>query len=54
MREQVYRRALAPATRELSIERSALGPGAGIAGCAAMALAEALSPRAIDAALAAA
>ena len=54
VREQVYRRALAPATRELSIERSALGPSAGVAGCAAMALAEVLSPRAIDAALAAA
>ncbi len=54
VREQVYRRALAPATRELSVERSALGPSAGVAGCAAMALAEVLSPRAIDAALAAA
>jgi len=41
-----------PVSRELSIEQSALGQGAGIAGCAAMALAEVLSPRAIDAALA--
>jgi predicted NBD/HSP70 family sugar kinase len=52
VREQVYRRAIVPVTRELSIEQSALGQGAGIAGCAAMALAEVLSPRAIDAALA--
>jgi predicted NBD/HSP70 family sugar kinase len=51
VREQVYRRAIVPATRRLRIERSALGPGAGIAGCAAMALAEVLSPRAIDTAL---
>jgi predicted NBD/HSP70 family sugar kinase len=54
VREQVYRRAIVPVTRDLSIEQSALGPEAGIVGCAAMALAEVLSPRAIDAALAAA
>ncbi len=54
VREQVYRRAVVPATRGLAIEQSVLGPGAGIAGCAAMALAEVLSPRAVDAALAAA
>jgi predicted NBD/HSP70 family sugar kinase len=53
VREQVYRRAVVPVTRELAIEQSTLGPGAGVAGCAAMALAEVLSPRAIDAALAA-
>ena len=53
VREQVYRRAIVPVTRDLSIEHSALGPEAGIVGCAAMALAEVLSPRAIDAALAA-
>ena len=52
VREQVYRRAVVPVTRELAIEQSALGPGAGVAGCAAMALAEVLSPRAVDAALA--
>jgi predicted NBD/HSP70 family sugar kinase len=52
VREQVYRRAVVPATRELAIEQSTLGPGAGVAGCAAMALAEVLSPRAVDAALA--
>jgi predicted NBD/HSP70 family sugar kinase len=51
VREQVYRHAIVPATRELRVEQSALGPGAGIAGCAAMALAEVLSPRAVDAAL---
>jgi predicted NBD/HSP70 family sugar kinase len=54
VRELVYRRAVVPVTRELAIEQSALGPEAGIVGCAAMALAEVLSPRAIDAALAAA
>ena len=54
VREQVYRRAVVPVTRELRIEQSTLGPAAGIAGCAAMALAEVLSPRAIDAALASA
>jgi predicted NBD/HSP70 family sugar kinase len=53
VRELVYRRAMVPATRELRIEQSALGERAGITGCAAMALAEVLSPRAIDAALAA-
>jgi predicted NBD/HSP70 family sugar kinase len=53
VREQVYRRAIVPVTRDLSIEQSALGPEAGIVGCAAVALAEVLSPRAIDAALAA-
>ena len=53
MREQVYRRAIVPVTRDLAIEQSALGPGAGIVGCAAMVLAEVLSPRAVDAALAA-
>jgi len=52
VREQVYRRAVVPVTRELAIEQSTLGPGAGVAGCAAMALSEVLSPRAIDAALA--
>ena len=53
VREQVYRRAVVPVTRELAIEQSTLGQGAGVAGCAAMALAEVLSPRAVDAALAA-
>jgi predicted NBD/HSP70 family sugar kinase len=53
VRELVYRRAMVPVTRELRIEQSALGERAGIAGCAAMALAEVLSPRAIDVALAA-
>ncbi len=51
VREQIYRHAIVPVTRELRVEQSALGPGAGIAGCAAMALAEVLSPRAVDAAL---
>ena len=54
VRELVYRRAMVPATRALRIEQSALGERAGIVGCAAMALAEVLSPRAIDAALTAA
>jgi hypothetical protein len=52
VREQVYRRAVVPVTRELAIEQSVLGAGAGVAGCAAMALAEVLSARAVDAALA--
>jgi predicted NBD/HSP70 family sugar kinase len=52
VRELVYRRAIVPVTRELRIEQSTLGPGAGVAGCAAMALTAVLSPRAIDAALA--
>jgi len=50
VREMIYRRAIVPVTRQLRIEQSALGPGAGIAGCAAMALAKVLSARAIDAA----
>ena len=54
VRELVYRRAMVPATRALRIEQSALGERAGIIGCAAMALAEVLSPRAVDAALTAA
>jgi predicted NBD/HSP70 family sugar kinase len=51
VRELVYRRAIVPVTRQLRIEQTTLGQGAGIAGCAAMALAEVLSPRAIDATL---
>ena len=54
VRELVYRRAMVPATRALLDQQSALGERAGIIGCAAMALAEVLSPRAIDAALTAA
>jgi predicted NBD/HSP70 family sugar kinase len=53
VRELVYGRAIEPATRELRIEQSTLGKRAGITGCAAMALTAVLSPRAIDAALAA-
>jgi hypothetical protein len=51
VRELVYRRANVRATRQLQIEQSELGQGAGIAGCAEMTLAEVLSPHAIDAAL---
>ena len=53
VRELVHQRAMVTATRALRIEQSTLGERAGIVGCAAMALAEVLSPRAIDAALAA-
>ncbi|MBG0817713.1 ROK family transcriptional regulator [Planomonospora sp. ID82291] len=48
VREVVYRRSTALSTRNLRIERSRLGPGAGIVGCAHMVLDHVLSPEAID------
>ncbi|SNS70210.1 Sugar kinase of the NBD/HSP70 family, may contain an N-terminal HTH domain [Streptosporangium subroseum] len=48
VREVVHRRSTALATRNLRIERSRLGPGAGIIGCAHMVLDHILSPDAID------
>ncbi|MEV5410420.1 ROK family transcriptional regulator [Thermopolyspora sp. NPDC052614] len=48
VREVVYRRSTALATRSLRIERSVLGPAAGIAGCAYMALDHVLSADAVD------
>ena len=48
VREVVYRRSTALATRNLRIERSRLGPGAGIIGCAHMVLDHMLSPDAVD------
>jgi predicted NBD/HSP70 family sugar kinase len=52
IREVVYRRSTALATRRLRIEPSRLGPGAGISGCAVMVLDHVLSPEAVDEALA--
>lgn len=49
VREVVYRRSTALATRSLRIERSALGPAAGIAGCALLAIDHVLSAEAVDA-----
>ncbi|MDF5753892.1 ROK family transcriptional regulator [Spongiactinospora sp. TRM90649] len=51
VREVVYRRSTALATRNLRIEPSRLGPGAGITGCALMVLDNILSPEAVDTAL---
>ncbi|GAA3166103.1 ROK family transcriptional regulator [Planomonospora alba] len=48
VREVVYRRSTALATRNLRIERSRLGPGAGITGCAHLVLDHILSPEAVD------
>lgn len=48
IREVVYRRSTALATRRLRIEPSRLGAGAGISGCAVMVLDHVLSPEAID------
>ncbi|MDP9841994.1 ROK family transcriptional regulator [Streptosporangium lutulentum] len=48
VREVVHRRSTALATRNLRIERSRLGPGAGIVGCAHMVLDHILSPEAVD------
>ncbi|WP_066937643.1 ROK family transcriptional regulator [Microtetraspora fusca] len=49
VREVVYQRSTQLATRSLRIERSRLGPGAGITGCALMVIDHVLSPEAIDA-----
>ncbi|REE95292.1 ROK family transcriptional regulator [Thermomonospora umbrina] len=48
VREVVYQRATALATRQLRIEPSMLGDSAGLMGCAAMVLDHILSPAAID------
>ncbi|WP_241661322.1 ROK family transcriptional regulator [Thermomonospora catenispora] len=53
VREVVYRRATALATRQLRIEPSMLGDAAGLMGCAAMVCDHILSPAAVDAALSA-
>ncbi|GGO71621.1 sugar kinase [Nonomuraea cavernae] len=52
IREVVYRRSTALATRRLRIEPSRLGAGAGITGCAVMVLDHVLSPDAVDDSLA--
>ncbi|MDL4774895.1 ROK family transcriptional regulator [Actinomadura xylanilytica] len=49
VREVVYRRSTALATRSLRIEPSRLGESAGLTGCAAMVLDQILAPEAIDA-----
>ncbi|MDR8411943.1 ROK family transcriptional regulator [Nonomuraea sp. 3-1Str] len=48
IREVVYRRSTALATRRLRIEPSRMGWGAGISGCAVMVLESVLSPDAVD------
>lgn len=51
VREVVYRRSTALSTRSLRIERSLLGPGAGITGCALMVIDNILAPEVVDASL---
>ncbi|MBP2704126.1 ROK family transcriptional regulator [Microbispora sp. RL4-1S] len=48
VREVIYRRSTQLATRSLRIERSRLGAGAGLTGCALMVLDKVLSPEAVD------
>ncbi|WP_214409086.1 ROK family transcriptional regulator [Sphaerisporangium fuscum] len=50
VREVVYRRSTALATRSLRIERSRLGPSAGITGCALMVIDHIMAPEVVDAA----
>ena len=52
VREAVYQRATALATRRLRIEPSLLGDEAGLAGCAALVLDHVLAPEAVDTLLA--
>ncbi len=52
VRESVYARASALATRELQFLPATYGDRAGLVGCAAMALDHVLSPAAVDASLA--
>jgi predicted NBD/HSP70 family sugar kinase len=49
VREVVYQRATALATRQLRIEPSRLGDAAGLLGCATLALDHILAPEAVDA-----
>jgi len=49
VRESVYQRATARATRRLRIEPSRLGDNAGLIGCATLALDQVLAPESIDA-----
>ncbi len=49
MRELIYQRSTAMATRTLGIEPSVLNEQAGVAACAVMVLEDVLSPRAVDA-----
>ena len=52
IREVVYRRSTALATRHLSIRPSALGDRAGVTGAAAMAIEHVLSPAAVNSTIA--
>ncbi|GAA3804472.1 ROK family transcriptional regulator [Sphaerisporangium flaviroseum] len=51
VREVVYRRSTALSTRSLRIERSRLGAGAGITGCALMVIDNVLAPEVVDASI---
>ncbi|MEO3807629.1 ROK family transcriptional regulator [Sphaerisporangium sp. B11E5] len=51
VREVVHRRSTALSTRSLRVERTRLGPGAGIVGCALMVIDHVLAPEAVDAAI---
>jgi predicted NBD/HSP70 family sugar kinase len=51
VREVVYRRSTALSTRSLRIERSRLGAGAGITGCALMVIDHILAPEVVDASI---
>ena len=51
VRESVYARASALATRDLQVLPSTFGDRAGLVGCASMALEQVLSPSAVDARL---
>ncbi|MEV7969320.1 ROK family transcriptional regulator [Sphaerisporangium sp. NPDC088356] len=51
VREVVYRRSTALSTRSLRIERSRLGAGAGITGCAVMVIDHILAPEVVDASI---
>ncbi|WP_248959158.1 ROK family transcriptional regulator [Sphaerisporangium perillae] len=51
VREVVYRRSTALSTRSLRIERSRLGPSAGITGCALMVIDHILAPEVVDASI---
>nr|WP_221475539.1 ROK family transcriptional regulator [Sphaerisporangium rubeum] len=51
VREVVHRRSTALATRSLRVERTRLGPSAGIVGCALMVIDHILAPEAVDTAL---
>jgi predicted NBD/HSP70 family sugar kinase len=51
VREVVHRRSTALATRSLRVERTRLGPSAGIVGCALLVIDHILAPEAVDASM---